>query len=92
MAEVPIVGWDVAFTPTGIYLLEVSAAPNCTNALRQRVASPIAHPLGRLAPHIWRSGDVRSSLDLQIWEVNARPFLRAFTRSTSRDAAATATR
>lgn len=24
MPNVPIVGWDVAFTPTGIYLLEVT--------------------------------------------------------------------
>jgi hypothetical protein len=24
MPDVPIVGWDVAFTPGGIYLLEVS--------------------------------------------------------------------
>ncbi len=23
MPHVPIVGWDVAFTPTGVYLLEV---------------------------------------------------------------------
>lgn len=28
MAEVPIVGWDVAFTPNGIYLLEVNLSCN----------------------------------------------------------------
>lgn len=28
MAEVPIVGWDVAFTPSGVYLLEVNLSCN----------------------------------------------------------------
>lgn len=28
MAEVPIIGWDVAFTPSGIYLLEVNLSCN----------------------------------------------------------------
>ena len=28
MPEVPIVGWDVAFTPHGIYLLEVNLSCN----------------------------------------------------------------
>lgn len=28
MPDVPIVGWDVAFTPTGIFLLEVNLSCN----------------------------------------------------------------
>ena len=30
MRDVPIVGWDVAFTDKGVYLLEVSAYECCS--------------------------------------------------------------
>ena len=30
MREVPMVGWDVAFTPNGIFLLEVGCCATCT--------------------------------------------------------------